>query len=237
MLKQAVVLGTVAVLGLAASGCGVFHAMYYEPYGPGLGPSLAHCGHRLERWSSAGACDPACESGVCPAHQADSCGACDGYGGPWGPADCGPYTDGHCGPLTLVFALFRHHCFWGTGSGGRYYGEWLTDPTDGCDPCDFAAPGVPYEGSAVPAQPAPCLECQGAAPERQAGGTVARVSPSPGSTALRSRGRPAARTEGYSSRQASRSRSGQGFPSRGDYGQRLMPQAARPQTAPASYAY
>lgn len=237
MVKQALVLGTVAALALAASGCGVFHAMYYEPYGPGLGPDMAHCPHRVGACMPAEAYSPSCAPGICAEHPSARYAACQECGQPWAPDDCGPYTDGHCGPLTLVFALFRHHCFWGAGCSGRYYGEWLSDPPDCCDPCDFTARGVSFEGVGVPGESVPCQECQGAAALRQPGQSVARVSVARDTSGPARRGRPPARIADSASRPSYPPRPGQGYPPRGGYAQRQALQVASPKTPPASYTY
>jgi|GEM_PF-2915689 len=230
MVKQVLVLGTAAALALAATGCGVFHAAIYAPYGPGGGPNMEYS--PTGEWYSATGCGLSCGRGVAACYRPSRCGptmACAQAD----CSDCGPYTDGHCGPLTLVFALFRHHCFWGAGCGGRYYGEWLSDPPDCADPCDFDNGTIPYESSVVPSEAAPCPECQGAAIVRRQGGPpVARTPP---------RGKAPAtapstwRTAGYASRQGYTTHGS--YASRPGYPARQVPQAARTQTAPTSYAY
>lgn len=229
MVKQAVVLAAVAALAVAATGCGIFQPAYYQPYGAGLGPDIARCPHRVGRWASAETYGSSCGEAMCGEYASAGCGTCGACGQPYGPADCGPYTDGHCGPLTLVFALFRHHCFWGAGCGGRYYGEWLSDPPDCSEPCDFSAPGVPYEPAAGPSESIPCTECQGAVSQRQPGRAVVRRSPPPAPRTSATGGRPATRPAGYAARPE--------YPSRAAYKTPQVPQVVRPQTAPASYAY
>ncbi len=230
MVKQALLLAAVAAVALAASGCGFFHAVYYEPYGPGLGPDIAHCPNSNGDWEMGAGCDVACGRAPCAGHRSGRYATCEVCGRSYGSAECGPYTDGHCGPLTLVFALFRHHGFWGSGCGGRYYGEWLSDPPDCCDPCEFSAAGVPYEATGEPGGVASCPECQGfAAGRRPPRGAIVQTPPTgwPASSAAMSGTRPP--SAGYAARRGSAPRPA--------YGPRPVPQAARAQSAPASYAY
>jgi hypothetical protein len=95
---------------------------------------------------------------------------------------CGPVANDCCcpgrGPLDLIVGLLNHNCYQGRVCGERYWGEWHSDPVDGCDPCDcygnytgrgcgygnvapgpHAVPGeivegeIVYEGHARPAAP------------------------------------------------------------------------------------
>jgi len=57
---------------------------------------------------------------------------------PWRPAVWGPGRPYYGrGLLGWLFALFRPHGAWCDGGcGPRYWGGWLSDPPDCCDPCD-----------------------------------------------------------------------------------------------------
>lgn len=233
MVKPPLVLGTVAALALAASGCGVFCPVFYPSYGRGFGPDIVRYPDYADGFEPSAGGGPACGRGVGGWRSPGRYGACEACGQPCDSAECGPYTDGHCGPLTLIFDLFRSHGFWGSGCGGRYYGEWWSDPPDCCDPCDFNTGGVPYDGSVVPSQPAPCTDCQQAASVRRQGRTEVVRTPPRGRTMPS--GPTANPPTGYASRQAYAPRPA--YPSSQGYGTRQVPQAARPQTAPTSYAY
>lgn len=70
-------------------------------------------------WRSAGGCDPCAQAGPCGPMR--SGGAFDRtYGVPRSPGEhlCGMF--GGCG----------------SGCGEVYWGEWISDPPDACDPCD-----------------------------------------------------------------------------------------------------
>ncbi len=156
MLRRALSIGLVAALLAVAHGCCVLDDALYEPFGPGLGPNYRHCPR------AGAACAAPCESdGVCGFHPdrracapcAECEAACDELG-------CGPYTDGHCGPVTWIFSLFWRRTFCGTGCGPRYYGEWYSDPPDCCDPCDFCGGSAPGCSACAPAgEPVGCPEC------------------------------------------------------------------------------
>ena len=85
-------------------------------------------------------CDPTpCPDGACGlsgcSHAGVACGTaeCD-------PCDpCGPCHYGHyspLGPFAFVFRIFRPVTWVGPSCGERYWGDYLSDPPDCCDPCD-----------------------------------------------------------------------------------------------------
>jgi hypothetical protein len=72
--------------------------------------------------------------GWAPGHCGD-CGGCDDCGG---CADCGDCTacgSGPCGCPPLFGGFFRMLTC-SAGCGEIYWGEWINDPPDECDPCD-----------------------------------------------------------------------------------------------------
>ncbi len=83
-----------------------------------------------------------CEPGPCAVPVGCACGG--------GGRECGPSVQPWCGPvcgpshpcygrglLGWLFALFRPHGAWCDGGcGERYWGGFLSDPPDCCDPCD-----------------------------------------------------------------------------------------------------
>ncbi|MCR4415365.1 MAG: hypothetical protein NUV77_23385 [Thermoguttaceae bacterium] len=156
MLRHALSIGLVAALLAAANGCCVFDEGVYEPFGPGLGPDYRHCPRAAA--GCAAPCDAGGACGLQPAQRA--CAPCAECGAARDELGCGPYTDGHCGPLTWVFSLFCRPAFCGTGCGHRYYGEWYSDPPDCCDPCDFCGGGAPGCSACAPAAgPVGCPDC------------------------------------------------------------------------------
>ena len=63
------------------------------------------------------------------------CGSCSG--GAQFPATCGTCTTGNCGGLSgLVAPLLSTRLACGSGCGGVYWNEWVSDPPVCCDPCD-----------------------------------------------------------------------------------------------------
>ncbi len=157
MLKHALSLGLVAALLAFASGCGVFRAVVCEPFGPGFGPDIAHCPRASAGCDAPCAPAPSCEPRLARAYA--PCGDCGAAGDDLG---CGPYSDGHCGPLTWVFSLLCRETFCGSGCGPKYYGEWYSDPPDCCDPCEFCGGGQPgCSACGRAAEPAGCQECGG----------------------------------------------------------------------------
>jgi hypothetical protein len=154
MKTQAILLG-VALSLLAASGCGVCHALLYEPFGPN---SLCDVTNGSAR-GVGGECGETC-GGPCPrpglGHRVhretcDSCGdpGGDSCGDPCGAVCC--HRGRHCGPLTWVFSLFHCCTFPFSGCGEQYWGDWYGDPPDCSDPCDqcgnYAGRGKPAHGS------------------------------------------------------------------------------------------
>jgi hypothetical protein len=103
-------------VAVALSGCSGYRAM--SDCG---GCAMSQCGECAMPggWRSAGGCDP--------------CGAA----GPCGPLRSGgPFERTYCvptGPGDHLCGLFGG-C--GAGCGEVYWGEWISDPPDACDPCD-----------------------------------------------------------------------------------------------------
>lgn len=135
MRTQAIFLG-VALSLLAASGCGVVHALVYEPFGPN---SLCDTSNGPPR-GVGGECGEPCDK-PCPrpalARRAH-CDVCDSCADPCeDPCEAACCRRGrHCGPLTWVFSLFRCCTYPFSGCGERYWGDWYGDPPDCYDPCD-----------------------------------------------------------------------------------------------------
>lgn len=116
---RSIMMRVTVVAGLAGLGSG---CCLHQPYLASGGcdschPSLAAHGPAL-----AGDC------GGC-----GDCGSCgDVY-----PGTCGECASGHCGGLGgLVLPLLSTRLACGSGCGGVYFGEWLYDPPDCCDPCN-----------------------------------------------------------------------------------------------------
>jgi hypothetical protein len=168
------------VFGLLASagGCGVFHALVYEPFGPNGLCDTTHCrdGSCGSCAACAGPAEESCGAEVprgrwCRVHRVFGCracaSACDSCGEP-----CGGVRDCYRpGPLTWLFGLFRCGTFCGSGCGERYWGDWYGDPPDCCDPCDNCGNftggsqgrsgygGAAPEYAAAPARQATCSSC------------------------------------------------------------------------------
>lgn len=81
----------------------------------------------------------------------DCCGGCDSYdhgcsdcasdcntGSPGTfPASCGNCVTGHCGGASgMLLPLLSTKLACGSGCGGIYWGEWISDPPACCDPCN-----------------------------------------------------------------------------------------------------
>jgi len=71
-----------------------------------------------------GACGVACDDG-----------GCDSGCGPTFPASCGTHAPGH-GLSGLALPLLSTKLACGSGCGGVYWNEWISDPPDCCDPCN-----------------------------------------------------------------------------------------------------
>ena len=53
------------------------------------------------------------------------------------PGSCGTCTGGSCGGLgSLALPLLSSRLACGSGCGGVYWNEWVSDPPDCCDPCN-----------------------------------------------------------------------------------------------------
>ncbi len=118
MTRRRVFYIAIAFLVLA-SGCGPCHNFLFcdpshcaAPIGPACGPCEPECG-------------PECRPPVAGVR-------------PWGGPVCGPRHPSYGrGLLGWLFALFRPHGAWCDGGcGERYWGGFLSDPPDCCDPCD-----------------------------------------------------------------------------------------------------
>jgi hypothetical protein len=72
----------------------------------------------------------------CSAPCDDSCGDCcdEPCGRPCGRGACGDRTA--CGPLTLIFSIFKCNTWRGPSCGERYWGDFYSDPPECGDPCD-----------------------------------------------------------------------------------------------------
>lgn len=154
MTRRSILYIAIAFLVLA-SGCAPCHRLLLSdpslcavPAGPAWGPSRAGCG-------------PECEPGVGP-----------GCGAVYGP--CHPCFGR--GLLGWLFALFRPHGAWCDGGCGmRYWGGFLSDPPDYCEPCDRSGNWVGSAGAAGigpmgagrvgPAAPAGAVAVPGACPD------------------------------------------------------------------------
>jgi len=123
-----------------SSGCGLFHGHVHPNHLPSRDHCVVGCG------TACGGCSVECgyrHGGGC----VDSCGA--------DPCSCGtciePCAAGCCetgcevagpcvrpcrGPLAFVLGLLHPKTYCGNACGDAYYGSFLSDPPDCCDPCD-----------------------------------------------------------------------------------------------------
>ncbi len=62
-------------------------------------------------------------------------GGCDSGCGPTFPASCGTHAPCH-GLSGLALPLLSTKLACGSGCGGVYWNEWISDPPDCCDPCN-----------------------------------------------------------------------------------------------------
>jgi|GEM_PF-954312 len=78
------------------------------------------------------ACEPSCGHPCMPALNYDRVwrGGCNECG------DCGGGSYYHCGLLPMARARLGMHGTCGRGCGEVYWGEWVSDPPDCCDPCN-----------------------------------------------------------------------------------------------------
>jgi hypothetical protein len=115
--------GPAALWGLAAfcllaSGCVSPYAYHCED--GCTPPTISGRMGDVPGWApgQCGDCDGRGDCGDC-----DACGPCDTCG--MGPCSCPPIFGGFFNMLTC-----------GAGCGDIYWGEWINDPPDDCDPCD-----------------------------------------------------------------------------------------------------
>ncbi len=145
MIQRAAIILFVGGLLASAGGCGVIHALVYEPFGPNSLCDATHC-----QDGSCGSCAafvaPAEEAGCgvatgprgprCRVHRVFGCRVCANACEPCGETCGDVYDCRRPGPLTWLFGFLRCGTFCGSGCGERYWGDWYGDPPDGCDPCD-----------------------------------------------------------------------------------------------------
>jgi hypothetical protein len=162
IVKRIIFFGLVGGVLAATSGCGLCQAIFcYRPCvscggcgdccddegGCGARPCLARpCACAPRCGPACGGCDTCCDAPCgrpCCAPCARSCGTCCGTcGDPCGDTCCNGCGDGCCqrcwhrGPLSCLFALFTPCSWCGCGCGGRYWGDFYSDPPDCWDPCD-----------------------------------------------------------------------------------------------------
>lgn len=92
-----------------------------------------------------GDCCGGCGDTGCDSHMGGGCGCCD-TGGYQGcddccagefPGSCGGCASGGCGGISgLALPLLSTKLACGSGCGGIYWGEWISDPPACCDPCN-----------------------------------------------------------------------------------------------------
>ncbi len=130
MLKQLLTLGLLCSLLGLGSGCRLACG---RGWCPDFVCDTQHC---------EGSCDDACGLGCGPVRGYRGCADCG--------ADCGPCDDScdtacgppccHRGPIRAVlggvFRLLTYDSWCGRSCGPRYWGDFFSDPTDCCDPCD-----------------------------------------------------------------------------------------------------
>ena len=160
MTKQTLFLALVSSLLVAASGCGVVHALVCDPFGTGYRAPCEPChnGVACGGTTCQGNCDaPVCRHpvrnwltgdrpcgypGACGATCGGACGEpCGGCGEPCGTCgDCAEPCDGcgchHFRPFAWFLGLFHPATCGCSGCGERYWGEWVNDRPDCHDPCD-----------------------------------------------------------------------------------------------------
>jgi hypothetical protein len=82
-----------------------------------------------------GCCEPDCCNPCLPALKYDRVWRCDPCN-ECGPGGCGPSGYYHCGLLPTLRAHLGATATCGRGCGEVYWGEWVSDPPDCCDPCN-----------------------------------------------------------------------------------------------------
>jgi hypothetical protein len=177
MVQRAAIVLFVGGLLASAGGCGVIHALVYEPFGPNSLCDATHCDD-----GSCGSCaasvgpeeEAGCGAAVvrgrwCRVHRVFGCrvcaDACESCGEPCGEV----YDCRRPGPLTWLFGLLRCATFCGSGCGPRYWGDWYGDPPDCCDPCDNYGNFTGGSGGG-------CSNCGGAPQYAAAGARAATCS-------------------------------------------------------------
>ncbi len=120
MLKRLSIFTVLATLAATGAGCTCCH-MGHRPLRPGVVCDPTHC---------PGTCGPALGAQRQVACGVAECDPCD----PCGPCYYGEYSP--FGPLAAVFRIFRPITWMGPSCGERYWGGYLSDPPDCCDPCD-----------------------------------------------------------------------------------------------------
>ncbi|MGQ9574891.1 MAG: hypothetical protein ACUVUC_06200 [Thermoguttaceae bacterium] len=140
MIQRSMLVSLVCGLLLSSSGCGVFHALVYEPFGPNTLCDTTRCQAAAWREPDEAPVEEAWWGPPCRWHRPLGCRCragvcqdpCELGGDPW----WGPCVGWCRGPLAWVFSLFHCGTFCGNGCGERYWGDWYGDPPDCCDPCD-----------------------------------------------------------------------------------------------------
>ena len=207
MIQRAAIILFVGGLLASAGGCGVIHALVYEPFGPNSLCDATHC-----QDGSCGSCAacvaPAEEAGCgvatgprgprCRVHRVFGCRVCANACEPCGETCGDVYDCRRPGPLTWLFGFLRCGTFGGSGCGPRYWGDWYGDPPDGCDPCD-------NYGNFTGGTNGGCSSCGGGAPQYAAGGARAATCSSCGQPIARTPAKSAkAAATAYSSSRAPR---------------------------------
>ena len=163
MFKRVATILFVSGLLASAGGCGVMHALVYEPFGPGRLCDPTHCEDGSCGTCSTCAaptddcscgtaepargapCGPAVRGRWCRVHRVANCRVCAdpcdsgdscASGDACGGPDCGGCDYCRPGPLTWLFRMIGCGTFRCGSCGPRYWGDWYGDPPDCCDPCD-----------------------------------------------------------------------------------------------------
>jgi hypothetical protein len=157
-VKRLMLISLLGALLATGTGCGLGQAIFcYRPCamrggcggmcdsggdcgpacGPACGPGLGLRG-RLTCSDCGDACDAPCGR-PCRRPLCRSCGTCDSgcddpCADPCGPGTCGRIW--YRGPLSCLFGLMMRGAWCGPNCGGRYWGDFYSDPPDCWDPCD-----------------------------------------------------------------------------------------------------